>query len=87
MAEQAERPDRDGEDLPFESLLERLEAVVDRLERGDLPLEESIATFEEGVRLSRLGQARLDAAERRVEALLSDERGVRTRPIDDEDGS
>lgn len=85
MADPPDRPIQEGEELPFETLLERLEAVVDRLERGDLPLEESIATFEEGVRLSRLGQARLDAAERRVEALFEDERGPRTRPIDDEE--
>ena len=41
------------------------------LERGDLPLEESLRLFEEGVQLSRVSQARLDGAEKRVEQLLS----------------
>lgn len=54
----------------FEEILTRLNAVVERLESGDMPLEESLALFEEGVRLSRIGSARLDEAERRVERLL-----------------
>jgi exodeoxyribonuclease VII small subunit len=57
----------------FEDILARLNVVVERLETGDLPLEDSLALFEEGVRLSRLGAARLDDAERRVERLLSDD--------------
>jgi exodeoxyribonuclease VII small subunit len=69
----------------FEEILTRLQGVVERLERGDLPLEDSLAMFEEGVRLSRLGSKRLDEAERRVEVLLRDEDGVRTRPLDEEE--
>jgi exodeoxyribonuclease VII small subunit len=63
----------------FEQILARLEAVVERLEGGDLPLQESLAIFEEGIRLSRLGAQRLDDAERRVEELLGDD--GRTRPL------
>lgn len=74
------------EDRPFEDVLARLQTVVARLEKGDLPLEESLAVFEEGIRLSRLGQKRLDDAERRVELLLSQEDGGKTRPLDTEDG-
>lgn len=44
--------------------------MVEQLERGDLPLEQSLDLFERGVRLSKEAQARLDAAERRVEVLL-----------------
>jgi exodeoxyribonuclease VII small subunit len=51
--------------------MKRLTEIVDTLERGDLPLEESLRLFEEGVKLSRLSQERLDAAEKRVEELLS----------------
>lgn len=69
-----------SEELSFEDILARLSQVVEQLERGDLPLERSLAIFEEGVRLSRLGQRRLDEAETRVEELLAD--GVSTRPID-----
>jgi exodeoxyribonuclease VII small subunit len=58
------------ETLPFEAALERLEAVVDRLEQGDLELEESLAAFEEGVRLSKRCASQLDAAEQRIEVLV-----------------
>ncbi len=56
----------------FETLLERLQGLVERLEKGDLPLEQSLEVFEEGVKLSREGLARLDSAEARVEQLLAD---------------
>ncbi len=82
----------EGSEPSFEQILARLEHVVSRLESGELPLEESLAIFEEGVRLSRLGASRLDDAERRVEELLGDGDSTRTRPLatskrtqDDED--
>lgn len=56
---------------PFEASLERLTDIVDRLENGELGLEESLALFEEGVRLARHAQERLDAAEKRVEELIA----------------
>jgi exodeoxyribonuclease VII small subunit len=59
------------EDASFEQILERLRVIVDKLEDGDLPLEKSLELFEEGIRLSRLGAGRLDAAERRIEELLA----------------
>lgn len=58
-------------DAPFEQVLGRLEQLVEELERGDQPLEQSLATFEEGIVLARLGSKRLDDAEQRVEFLLS----------------
>jgi exodeoxyribonuclease VII small subunit len=54
----------------FESALSRLSEIVERLEGGELPLEESLKLFEEGVRLARTAEARLEAAEKRVEELL-----------------
>ena len=54
---------------PFEASLERLTDIVERLENGELGLEESLALFEEGIRLARNAQERLDAAEKRVEEL------------------
>ena len=63
----------------FEQAVQRLGEIVEKLEGGDLPLEESLAMFEQGIRLSREAQARLDAAEKRVEQLLGfDENG---RPL------
>ena len=75
--------DPDPAEPSFEASTERLSRVVEQLERGDLPLEKALALFEEGVRLARSAQARLDRAERRVEELLAiDPRGVPvTRPV------
>ncbi len=55
--------------------LQELEKIVGRLEDGDLALEESLKLFEDGVRLSRECQERLNQAERRIEVLLKDETG------------
>jgi exodeoxyribonuclease VII small subunit len=58
--------------VSLEKILERLNGVVEKLERGDVPLEQALAMFEEGVKLAREGQRRLDAAEARIEALATD---------------
>lgn len=63
----------------YEEIVQRLTALVDRLERGDLSLEDSVNAFEQGIRLARAGEARLAEAERRVEQLLADDR---TAPLD-----
>jgi exodeoxyribonuclease VII small subunit len=62
--------DKAADEPTFESATERLAHVVEQLEGGDLPLEKALELFEEGVRLARSAQARLDRAERRVEELL-----------------
>ncbi|MBL9021335.1 MAG: exodeoxyribonuclease VII small subunit [Myxococcales bacterium] len=54
----------------FEASTERLAEIVDALERGDLPLEKALALFEEGVRLSRKAQQKIELAEKRIEELL-----------------
>src|SRR5215211_911979 len=59
----------------FEAQLATLERIVRELERGELPLEKSLELFEEGVRLSRECQERLNEAERRIEVLLQDNDG------------
>ena len=56
--------------LDFETTLTRLEAIVTRLENGDLPLEEALKEFENGVQLAKLGQERLQQAEQRIQILL-----------------
>jgi len=72
-----------AEGVSFEVAIKRLSEIVQTLERGELPLEESLRLFEEGVKLSRVSQQRLDAAEKRVEQLLAvDEQGrARTAPF------
>ncbi len=54
----------------FEQAIVRLSQIVDKLEDGDLSLEESLRLFEEGVGLSRISQDRLDKAQKKVEQLL-----------------
>jgi exodeoxyribonuclease VII small subunit len=54
----------------FEEILGRLRALVERLEGGNLPLEDSLRSFEEGMELCRRGAAILDGAEKKVELLL-----------------
>jgi exodeoxyribonuclease VII small subunit len=56
----------------FEEALRRLEEIVTILEQGDLPLAQSLLTFEEGVRLSRHCSEQLSAAEVRVETLAAE---------------
>lgn len=63
----------DGTIKDFEAAIAELEAIVKKLEEGDLPLEQSLALYERGVHLSRYCHSRLEEAERRIEIL--DERG------------
>jgi len=70
----------------FEAALTRLEDIVKQLETGDLPLEQSLKLFEEGIKLSRICHKRLDEAERRVEILLKDKTGaLTTQPFREEE--
>jgi exodeoxyribonuclease VII small subunit len=62
-------------EIKFERALARLEEIVQKLEQGDLPLEQSLKLFEEGIRLSRICNTRLEEAERKVEILLKDKAG------------
>jgi exodeoxyribonuclease VII small subunit len=69
-------------DLKFEDCLARLEQIVGALETGNLPLEESLKVFEEGITLARHCSRYLDDAERRIEMLVKDDGGVTTtRPF------
>ncbi|MCM2277977.1 MAG: exodeoxyribonuclease VII small subunit [Oligoflexia bacterium] len=56
----------------FEAALEQLQGIVKRLESGELTLEQALKNFEEGVRLTRVCQEQLGAAEQRVEILLKE---------------
>ncbi|HET8715151.1 MAG TPA: exodeoxyribonuclease VII small subunit [Holophagaceae bacterium] len=68
----------------FDAGLDRLEALVQRLEGGSLGLEEALAVFEEGVKLSQQLQGQLAEAQRRVEVLKADlEGGYRAEPLDE----
>ena len=69
--------------VKFEEAVARLEAIVAELERGELPLDDSMRIFEEGIKLSKVCLKMLDDAERRVEILVKDKDGrKRTRPFE-----
>lgn len=69
----------------FEAALTRLEEIVSELEAGELGLEQSLKLFEEGVKLARVCNARLEEAERKVEILMKDKNGrMTTKPFEEE---
>ena len=76
------------EEVKFEEALKQLEAIVSRLEIGDLSLEEALSIFEEGIRLTKLCSQRLSEAESRVNILTrsaeSESGGLEERPFGDE---
>ena len=61
--------------LKFEDALARLETIVAELEKGDLPLNDSLKMFEEGIKLSKTCLKMLDDAERKVEIMVQDKDG------------
>jgi len=69
--------------LSFEKALADLEGIVQKLEKGGLSLNESLALFEKGVKLAKFLREELGKAEKKVEILLKDEKGgVRKEPFD-----
>jgi exodeoxyribonuclease VII small subunit len=62
-------------DLNFEKALKDLETTVEKLEKGNLSLDESLKLFENGVKLARFLRKELEKAEKKVEILLKDEEG------------
>ncbi|NQZ95913.1 MAG: exodeoxyribonuclease VII small subunit [Myxococcales bacterium] len=76
----------DAPEVSFEEALERLEGIVDRLEQGDLELEDSLTAFEEGVALTRRCAGQLEAAERRIEVLVKAGEQWLARPFEESEG-
>ena len=72
-------PEEKTSSLSFEASLEELERIVKELEKGDLPLEQSLALFESGMRLSAECKRQLEEAESRIELLIK--RGGEVLPV------
>lgn len=89
LAKMATQPDNSADILAmsFEQALKALEDVVRRLESGEAPLDESITLYERGDALRAHCQARLDAAQARIEAIVADKDGKAAglRPFDETD--
>jgi exodeoxyribonuclease VII small subunit len=73
----------DDKPVDFENALAELESLVERLERGDVPLDEALRTFERGVALTRHCQACLQAAQQKVEILLKRSGQPEVRPFEE----
>lgn len=74
MARTRKKPD-------FEHSLAQLETVVERMEQGDLPIEEALKAFEEGVQLTRECQQILEQSEQKVQLLIEEEGEIKSRPF------
>jgi exodeoxyribonuclease VII small subunit len=78
----ASKKKNDGE-LDLEGALEKLELLVESLEKGDLSLEESLKVFEDGIKLTRQCQETLSAAEQKVQLLIEQNGSLKSEPFDD----
>ncbi len=76
--------DKPVSEMSFEEAMAELEAVVGKLERGDVPLEDSIALYERGAALKKHCEAKLKEAEEKIEAITLGEDGTPTgtRPVE-----
>jgi exodeoxyribonuclease VII small subunit len=72
----------------FEQRIERLERIVEQLEQGEAPLDESLKLFEEGIQLAKACQDQLEEAKERVEVLLeaAEEGKAATEPLEESTG-
>ncbi|WP_321420515.1 exodeoxyribonuclease VII small subunit [uncultured Methanomethylovorans sp.] len=70
-----------GESLSFETALEKLEGLVEKLEKGNLTLDESLETFEQGMGFARVCTQKLSKAESRIEQLVLENGELRTKPF------
>lgn len=75
-------------EVEFEAALKKLESIVEKLENGDLSLEEALKQYEEGVRMADLCSKRLTEAEKKVEVLMKTGAGkFKTVPFEAEESS
>lgn len=75
---------KNDSELDLENSLEKLELLVDSLEKGDLSLEESLKAFETGIILTRQCQQTLAAAEQKVQLLVEKNGALKSEPFDDD---
>ena len=71
------------EKITFEKSMKRLEEIVEKLEEGSAPLEDSLKLFEEGVRVSRQCTSKLDEAKKKVEILIKNDGEMKAEPFEE----
>jgi exodeoxyribonuclease VII small subunit len=69
----------------FENALDKLEDIVRKMEAGDMTLEESMKSFEEGIRLIRFCSSKLEETQRRVEMLLGKEDSLKVKRFQEDE--
>lgn len=73
-------------EIKFENAIQRLEKIVDDLEKGELDIDKSLEIFEEGIKMSRVCSKKLNEAEAKIEKLTQDQKGELVSelfPVDD----
>ncbi|WP_342304346.1 exodeoxyribonuclease VII small subunit [Methanolobus sp. ZRKC5] len=83
MKEKKNEPE-DQDEMSFESSLEELESLVEKLEKGQLTLDESLGIFERGMKLARVCNQKLSKAERKIEILIEENGKLKTESFSDE---
>jgi exodeoxyribonuclease VII small subunit len=73
--------DKEQGTMNFEEAMEKLEQIVSKLESGDVPLEQAIELFQEGMKLSQLCGQKLEQVERKIEMLIEEEGGYGKKPF------
>ena len=76
-------------ELKFEKAVQRLEKIVDDLEKGELDIDKSLEMFEEGIKMSRICSKKLNEAEAKIEKLTRNQKGeliTELFPVEDDNG-
>jgi exodeoxyribonuclease VII small subunit len=73
------------DDLTFEEAIEELETIVEHLERGQLTLDDSLGTFEKGMKLALLCNRKIEASEKKIELLIEKNGKLATEPFSETD--
>lgn len=71
------------QDITFEEGLVKLEGIVEKLEKEDMPLEKMIGLFEEGIQLSKLCKTKLDESQARIDMLVEKDGGMSEVPFEE----
>ena len=87
LIQETENAMADSKNVSFEAAITELEAIVNQLESGDLELEQSLTLFERGIELTRLSQARLQAAEQKVQILMEKNGQLELQPFQSNDSA
>lgn len=75
------KPNAEEKSISFEAAMEKLEEIVAKLENGDVPLEQAIDLFQEGMKLSQLCSQKLEQVERKIEMLVEENGAYVKKPL------